>query len=118
MDGDFTMLLPEHPAVFAYVRNLKGTELLVAVNLSTDPQTVEIADAPGDAVGWNKACVVLTNQLGDDTVSRAPVWISPGAGSRCARGRRWCSGPADHLRHWRGQQEDDRVAIDVVKARG
>jgi oligo-1,6-glucosidase len=72
VDGDFTMLLPEHPAVFAYLRSLKGTALLVAANLSGDPQTVEIVDAPGDAVAWSKADVVLTNQLGDDTVSREP----------------------------------------------
>jgi oligo-1,6-glucosidase len=78
VDGDFTMLLPEHPAVFAYLRSLKGTALLVAANLSGDPQTVEIVDAPGDAVAWSKADVVLTNQLGDDTVSREPVWLAAG----------------------------------------
>jgi len=78
VDGDFTMLLPEHPAVFAYLRSLKGTALLVAANLSGDPQTVEIADAPGDAVAWSGADVVLTNQLGDDTVSREPVWLAAG----------------------------------------
>jgi hypothetical protein len=36
---------------------------------------VEIADAPGDAA-WSDACVVLTNQLGDDTVTREPVWLT------------------------------------------
>jgi oligo-1,6-glucosidase len=77
VDGDFTMLLPEHAAVFAYLRCLNGTALLVAANLSGNPQTVEIPDAPG-AVAWSTADVILTNQLGDDTVSPEPVWLAAG----------------------------------------
>ena len=73
VDGDFTMLAPEHPTVFAYLRRLKETELLTAVNLSGDPQTVEIP-AASDAAEWCKSELVLTNQISDDTVPGAPMW--------------------------------------------
>jgi oligo-1,6-glucosidase len=36
--GDFTMLLPEHPEVYAFTRSLEGDVLLVACNLSRAPQ--------------------------------------------------------------------------------
>ena len=32
--GDFTMLLPDDPHVYAYTRAYEGTELLVLVNVS------------------------------------------------------------------------------------
>jgi oligo-1,6-glucosidase len=78
VNGDFTMLLPEHPAVFSYLRSVEGTALLVAANLFGDPQTVVIADAPGDAAPWSEADVVVTNQLGDHTVSHELVWLDAG----------------------------------------
>ena len=74
VDGDFTMLLAEHPAVFAYLRHLGGTTLLVAANLSGEPQTVELAGGrdPDDG-SWDEADLVLSNQLGDG-VPQEPVW--------------------------------------------
>jgi len=74
--GDFTMLFPEHPAVFAYLRSHEGTTLLVAANLSGDPHTVELADTPGALPGWNEAEVVVTNQLGDDLVTSDAQWLA------------------------------------------
>jgi glycosidase len=37
VDGDFTLLLPDHPQVFAYTRRLDDEELLVIANLSPRP---------------------------------------------------------------------------------
>ncbi|GAA1684136.1 alpha-glucosidase [Microbacterium lacus] len=51
VQGDFRMLLPDDPAVFAYTREAEGTRLLVVANLSDD--TVE-CDLAGDRL-------VLTN---------------------------------------------------------
>ena len=41
--GDFTMLLPEHPYVYAFTRRLDGIWLLVLGNFSGSDQTVELA---------------------------------------------------------------------------
>ena len=53
--GDFTMLLPEHPHVYAFTRELEGDALLVLGSFSGDPQEVEVPE------GWDGAHVVLGN---------------------------------------------------------
>lgn len=55
-DGDFTMLLPDHEAVYAFTRCLGGTELLVLGNFSGEPQRVDVGDP-----GWAAAEVLLGN---------------------------------------------------------
>ena len=35
-DGEFELLLPEHPAIWAFVRRGRDAELLVAANFSAD----------------------------------------------------------------------------------
>jgi oligo-1,6-glucosidase len=53
--GDVTMLLENHPQVYAFTRRLDDTELLVMVNVSSND-----AHAPlDDADGWSGAHVVL-----------------------------------------------------------
>ena len=55
VDGDFTMLLPDHPQVYAFTRRLADTELLVMVNVSS-----QAAEAPlADSSTWHDAEVVL-----------------------------------------------------------
>jgi oligo-1,6-glucosidase len=46
--GDFTMLLPDDEAVYAFVRRLAGTELLVLGNFTGHPQALAL-DAWADA---------------------------------------------------------------------
>jgi oligo-1,6-glucosidase len=53
--GSFHLLLPEHPQVYAYLRTLEGTQLLVLVNVSGEPAH---ADVP-DAADWREAELVL-----------------------------------------------------------
>ena len=53
--GDFTMLLPDDPAVYAFTRRYGSVELLVVCNVSSEPTAVEIPDA--DA--WADAEVLL-----------------------------------------------------------
>ncbi|MBO0901032.1 alpha-glucosidase [Cellulomonas sp. zg-ZUI22] len=53
--GDFTMLLPEHPHVYAFTRELDGDALLVLGNFSGDEQRVDV-----DAT-WDGAEVVIGN---------------------------------------------------------
>jgi oligo-1,6-glucosidase len=52
--GDFTMLLPDDPQVYAYTRALDGVELLVVANLSRAP-------AAPDLSGWAGAELLLAN---------------------------------------------------------
>jgi oligo-1,6-glucosidase len=40
--GDFTMLLPDSPQVYAFTRASGQGELLVVVNVSSDPAAVEV----------------------------------------------------------------------------
>jgi oligo-1,6-glucosidase len=56
--GDFTMLLEDDPRVYAFTRAIGGTELLVVVNVSSEPAS---AAAIPDAGAWAGAELVLTN---------------------------------------------------------
>ncbi len=56
--GDFTMLLADHPHVYAYERRLGDTRLLVLANLHGTEQTVDLAPE------WSAADVVLSNTAG------------------------------------------------------
>jgi oligo-1,6-glucosidase len=60
-DGDFELLLPEHPAIWAFLRRGAGAELLVAANFSA---AAVKAPLPLDD-GWAAAKVVLANLPGD-----------------------------------------------------
>jgi oligo-1,6-glucosidase len=57
-DGEFALLLPEHPAIWAFTRRGRYAELLVAANFSAEPVS---AILPLDA-GWAAAEVVLASQ--------------------------------------------------------
>jgi oligo-1,6-glucosidase len=56
-DGDFELLLPDHPAIWAFVRRGAGAELLVAANFSAGAVK---APLPLDG-GWATAPVILAN---------------------------------------------------------
>ena len=56
-DGDFELLLPGHPAIWAFLRRGRHAELLVAANFSAD---VVAAALPLDRE-WAEASVVLTS---------------------------------------------------------
>jgi len=55
--GDFTMLLAQHPHIYAFVRRLGDVRLLVLGNFSSDPQPVDVPDASS----WANADIVLSN---------------------------------------------------------
>jgi oligo-1,6-glucosidase len=55
--GDFTMLVPEHPVVYAFTRRLDGVELLVLANFSADPVDVPLPDA----ASWDAAELLSTS---------------------------------------------------------
>ncbi len=55
--GDFTMLLPEHPVIYAFTRRLREVQLLVLANFSAEPVPAELPDA----AGWDGAELVLGN---------------------------------------------------------
>ena len=71
--GDFTMLIPEHPQVFAYRRRLDGVELTVLANLSGAPANAGI-DAPGEAIlenlGGEEVDLAREVELGDASALR------------------------------------------------
>jgi oligo-1,6-glucosidase len=55
--GDFTMLLEDDRQVYAFTRRREGVELLVVVNVSSEPA----APAIPDAAAWEGAELLLTN---------------------------------------------------------
>lgn len=59
-EGDFELLVPEHPTVWAYLRRTPAAGLLVAANLSAEEVEVELP--LGEA--WAQATVVLSNLTG------------------------------------------------------
>ena len=60
-DGDFELLLADHPSIWAFLRRTGDAGLLVAANFSADVISV---DLPLDA-GWAAAPAVLTSHSGD-----------------------------------------------------
>jgi oligo-1,6-glucosidase len=58
--GDFTMLMPDDEAVYAFLRRHGQTELLVLGNFSPEPRPVLISDA----AAWTGAQLVLCNIVG------------------------------------------------------
>jgi oligo-1,6-glucosidase len=55
VDGDFTLLLAEHPTAYAFLRRLGADELLVLANLGDEEVSVELP------AGWDDADVVLVS---------------------------------------------------------
>ena len=76
-DGEFELLLAEHPAIWAFVRRGRDAELLVAANFSADPVSAAL---PLDA-GWGDAAVVLASHPGRPPAAAA----GPGARRRGSR---------------------------------
>ena len=58
VDGDFTMILPEHPSVYAFRRSLGDRHLVVWANLSDERVVESLPD------GWDRGELVLTNLRG------------------------------------------------------
>jgi oligo-1,6-glucosidase len=67
-DGDFELLLPDHPAIWAFLRRGPEGELLVAANFSADVTTVALPVDPD----WADATVVLANLPGQDPLQPPP----------------------------------------------
>jgi glycosidase len=66
-DGDFELLLPDHPSIWAFVRRGSDAELLVAANFSSDVVGVGLPLDPD----WADASVMLTS-LSDDAPLQPP----------------------------------------------
>jgi oligo-1,6-glucosidase len=58
--GDFELLLPEHPAIWAFLRRTPEAELLVAANFSAGPVDVRLPLAPD----WSAAAAIVTSHAG------------------------------------------------------
>lgn len=50
VEGDYELLLPDDPQVWAYRRHWQGQTLNVVANFGTEPVTREAADLPGEVV--------------------------------------------------------------------
>jgi oligo-1,6-glucosidase len=70
-DGDFELLVPDHPAIWAFLRRAPDAELLVAANFSAEPAAITLPLDPA----WSAAAVVLSSH---DTPRQPP----PGLGLR------------------------------------
>jgi oligo-1,6-glucosidase len=67
-DGEFELLLPDHPAIWAFLRRGEAAELLIAANFSAQDVT---ADLPLDP-GWPGAELVLTSHTGQAPLAAPP----------------------------------------------
>jgi len=68
--GDFTMLLPEHPAAYVFTRSYGGVELLVLGNFSGETLRLDLPD--GEA--WAGAEVLIGNYDAVDDVAELRPW--------------------------------------------
>ncbi len=66
--GDFTMLLPDDPTVYAYTRSLPGSTLLVVANFSATPLRATVPDE----AAWAQAELVLGNYSPSEGRSSIP----------------------------------------------
>ena len=72
-DGDFELLLPEHPAIWAFLRSTPDAQLLVAANFSSEVVTQHL-DLDGD---WSDASVVLTSLPADPPAALPDLKLRP-----------------------------------------
>jgi oligo-1,6-glucosidase len=72
-DGEFALLLAEHPAIWAFRRRGGDAELLVAANFSADPVSAVL---PLDAA-WAGAAVVLSSHPGRSPVPLPELALAP-----------------------------------------
>jgi oligo-1,6-glucosidase len=72
VDGDFTLLAPDHPRLWAFTRRNASVELLVVANLSGEAVgAAELAEAGVDPSAWSASEVLLPTH---------PDHRGPGAG--------------------------------------
>ena len=99
-DGDFHMLVPEHPTLYAFTRSLGSETLLVLANFWGEDSAVP--DLPGQP-DWVGAEVVIGNYAGpaddgDDGLPRCgrgrPASTAVGPGRPTPRGRGLVTSPA------------------------
>ena len=67
-DGFFEPLLPDHPAIWAFLRRGRDAELLVAANFSAEVTTATLPLDPD----WADATVVLSNLPDQDPLQPPP----------------------------------------------
>ena len=79
-DGDFELLLPDHPDIWAFVRRAPAAELLVAANFAAHPVTVDLSSPAAGAA--RRRCSAAFR-------SRRPRLAAPAIRLRCAPGSRW-----------------------------
>ncbi len=72
-EGEFELLLPEHPAIWAFRRRGRGAELLVAANFSADPVRADLALE----AGWAGAAVVLASDPGRPPLRPGELTLGP-----------------------------------------
>jgi oligo-1,6-glucosidase len=60
--GDFTMLVPTDPQVYAFTRHWNRVELLVVANFSPAPATFDVPEPDG----WRDATLILANVEGTE----------------------------------------------------
>jgi oligo-1,6-glucosidase len=70
-DGDFTMLLPDDPSIYAFTRSLDGVTLLVVANFTGEEQ--KVTGLP-EAERWADAQLMLGNYADADA---APLVLRP-----------------------------------------
>jgi len=73
-EGDFTMLLPDDPVVYAFTRSLDDTTLLVVANFSGTEHTV---DGLPEAAEWAAADVVLGSYPGPVPAASGSLVLRP-----------------------------------------
>jgi oligo-1,6-glucosidase len=71
-DGDFELLLPDHPTIWAFLRRTARAELLVAANFSAEVTAVRLPLAPSQAGDWAAVPVVLTSLTGETPLQPPP----------------------------------------------
>ena len=71
--GTYTPVLPDDPAVYAFVRRLDDVELLVVANCSSAPA----AAALDDAVRWRGAEVLITNCTDPPELADGGIALQP-----------------------------------------
>ena len=89
--GDFALVAPEHPHVYAFTRSGDGPTLFVAGNFTGDPQQVEIA-----GVEPASAELVIGNYDDAPDVAGGVLRLRPVGGRGAA-----CESAARQGRSWR-----------------
>ena len=77
IEGDFTLLLEDHPQLFVYERSYEGQTWLVVANFTEEPCEIALADSAGSNADESVASKVIISSTGKESYDLRDLKLAP-----------------------------------------